>query len=352
MPATRTGNPTHAERAGLRYVTDADPGIRRVRSGSGYRDLRTDGTAASKRDRLRIRSLVIPPAWENVWISPHANGHFQATGTDARGRKQYRYHPDWRTAWGADKYRRMIAFGRALSGIRRCVQRDLARPALDRRAVLALVVRLLETTLIRVGNEEYARTNGSFGLTTMRDRHAAVDGGEVRFRFRGKSGVWHLVSVKDRRLAAAVKRCRDVPGEELFQYLDADGGRHRVTSADVNEYLQEVSGENFTAKDFRTWAGTVLAARALKEFEGVDSATAANRNIVSAIETVARQLGNTRTVCRKCYVHPAVLEAYFDGTLVDTLTPRADRALKSVGNLRPEEAAVLVLLRRRLKAAG
>ncbi len=340
-----------AQAARLRYVNDHDPGIRRLSAGKGFRYVGSNGRPVRAADDLgRIRSLAIPPAWTDVWICPHADGHLQATGRDARGRKQYRYHPRWHAVRDETKYHRMIAFARALPGLRARVEHDLALPGLPREKVLAALVRLLETTLIRVGNEEYARQNGSFGLTTMRDRHATFAGDGVRFRFRGKSGVHHAVSISDRRLARIVRRCQDLPGQELFQYLDAEGAPHVVGSDEVNAYLREAMGEEFTAKDFRTWAGTVLAAQALREFEAFDSQAQAKRNLVAAIEAVAKRLGNTKTVCRKCYVHPAVVDAYLDGSLVRELSRRVERELtESLGELRPEEAAVLAFLQERLK---
>ncbi len=345
-----------ARAAHLRYVNDHDPGIRRVRAGHGFRYVRPDGQPVRDPATLkRIRSLAIPPAWTDVWICPDADGHVQATGKDDRGRKQYRYHPRWRQVRDEAKYERTIAFGLALPGIRRRTERDLARPGLPRAKVLAAVVRLLETTLIRVGNEEYARQNGSFGLTTMRDRHAQINGSTVRFSFRGKSGIRHTIDLNDRRLARVVKRCQDVPGHELFQYVDEDGTHRTIDSADVNAYLREVSGQEFTAKDFRTWAGTVLAARALQEFTAFDTKAQVKRNVVEAIERVARRLGNTKTICRKCYVHPAVIEAYLDGSLAEGLQRRvADELTASLSDLPPEEAAVLAFLQERLKreAAG
>lgn len=340
-----------AREAGLRHVTDAEPGIRRARRGSGFKYTAPDGSEITDEATLaRIRSIVIPPAWRDVWISPTPRGHIQATGRDARGRKQYRYHPRWREVRDEDKYERMLDFARALPRIRRRVDRDLRRRGLPREKVVALVVRLLESTLARVGNEEYAVQNRSFGLTTLRSRHARVGREGVRFVFRGKHGVEHSVGVRDRRLARAVKQCQDLPGQALFQYQDADGTRHRVDSDDVNAYLREASGRDFTAKDFRTWAGTVLAARALQELEAVDSEAQAKRNVVAAIESVARQLGNTRTVCRRCYVHPAVIDAYLEGTMLAVVRERAESVLRgSLSRLRPEEAAVLALLQSRLR---
>jgi DNA topoisomerase-1 len=340
-----------ARSAGLRYVHDDRPGIRRVHSGKGFRYVGPDGKTVRDRDTLaRIRSLAIPPAWTDVWICPLANGHLQATGHDDQGRKQYRYHPRWRAVRDETKYDRMIAFGQALPRIRAGVEQDLAQPGLPRSKVLATVVRLLETTLIRVGNEEYARENGSFGLTTLRNCHASVEGETVRFTFRGKSGICHSIRVNDRRLARIVRRCQDLPGQELFQYLDDDGTPREIDSADVNAYLQEIAGEEFTAKDFRTWAGTVLAARALQEFESFDSEAQAKRNVVSAIESVSKRLGNTKAVCRKCYVHPDVINAYLDGSLLDTLRQRVEKEIAgSLADLPPEEAAVLAFLQERLK---
>jgi DNA topoisomerase-1 len=340
-----------AKAARLHYVNDHDPGIRRVRAGKGFRYVRPDRRPVRDRgDLRRIKALAIPPAWTDVWICPDPDGHIQATGKDDRGRKQYRYHPRWRQVRDEAKYERTIAFGLALPGIRKRTEKDLARPGLPREKVLAAVVRLLETTLIRVGNEEYARENGSFGLTTMRDRHARIEGGTVAFSFRGKSGVRHTVELNDRRLAHIVKRCQDVPGQELFQYVDENGEHHTIDSADVSDYLRRVAGQEFTAKDFRTWAGTVLAARALQEFAAFDTKAEAKRNVVEAIERVAKRLGNTKTICRKCYVHPAVIEAYLDGSLAQGLSRRVEEELtESLSELPPEEAAVLAFLQERLK---
>ena len=296
----------------------------------------------------RIKALAIPPAWTQVWICPNPNGHLQATGRDARGRKQNRYHPRWREIRDETKYARMIAFAKALPAIRRRVTADLALPGLPKAKVLATVVRLLEVTLIRVGNDEYARDNDSFGLTTMRDRHVDVRGEKLRFHFRGKGGKWHNVDIHDRRLARIVKSCHDLPGHELFQFVDDEGKRHDINSEHMNEYLREITKEDFTAKDFRTWAGTVMAALALREFDKFDSHAQVKKNIVQAIESVARRLGNTKTVCRKCYVHPDVIDAYLDGTLLATLRQRTEKQLsRGLKGLRPEEAAVLGLLQQR-----
>jgi DNA topoisomerase-1 len=338
-----------AKAAGLRYVSDGGPGIRRKRVGKGMLYLAPDGKQIRAADELRrIRSLVIPPAWQEVWICPSPDGHIQATGRDARGRKQYRYHPRWREVRDDTKYDRMIAFAQALPAIRRKAARDLALPGLPRRKILAAVVRLLETTLIRVGNEEYARHNDSFGLTTMRDRHVEVIGDRLKFRFRGKSGKQHEVGLTDRRLAGIVKRSRDLPGYELFQYLDDQGHKGRIEAADVNAYLRKIGGREFTAKDFRTWAGTVLAARAFQEIATFTSKTQAKRNIVLAVESVAKRLGNTKAVCRKCYIHPAVIDAYLDGSLLETLAGRMEGEMRNKRRLPPEESAVLALLQGRL----
>ena len=340
-----------ADLANLRYVSDDDPGL--VRVGRGTRVRYRDAAGKAVRDKAtlaRIEALAIPPAWTRVWICPRADGHIQATGRDARGRKQYRYHARWQQVRDAAKYGRLLAFGTALPALRRRVRRDLQSPPLTRSRVLATVVRLLETTLIRVGNEEYARTNKSFGLTTLRDRHVTVSAACVRFRFRAKSGVLQELSLDDGRLARTIKRCQDLPGQVLFQYVDDAGARQRVSSEDVNGYLQDAMGESFTAKDVRTWAGTVLAAAALDTFEPVESAAVRKKNVTSAIEDVARQLGNTKAVCRRCYIHPAVLETYLDGDRLGVLDARAaSRLAGSRRHLSREETAVLALLRRRMR---
>jgi DNA topoisomerase-1 len=340
-----------AAEAGLRYVTDGERGIRRLRSGRGFRYVDADGQPVRDEETLdRIRRLAVPPAWTDVWICASPRGHLQATGRDARGRKQYRYHVRWRTQRDEVKYGRMLAFGKALPAIRRRVNRDLRRPGLPRERVLAAVVRLLEKTRIRVGNEEYARENRSFGLTTLRDRHAEIGSTRIRFRFRAKGGKVREVEVSDARLARIVARCQDLPGQELFQYLDDDGEPRSIGSQEVNDYLREVTGQDFTAKDFRTWGGTVLAAWALKEFEKVDSAAQAKRNVVRAVEHVAEELGNTPAVSRKSYVHPSVINAYLDGNVVRAARRKADQALtESLDKLKPEEAAVMALLRQRLR---
>jgi len=307
------------------------------------------GKRVSAVDLARIKSLVIPPAWTDVWICPDAHGHLQATGRDARGRKQYRYHPRWREIRDEVKYGRLIAFAQALPRIRHRTETDIRKSHLPREKVLAAAVQLLEKTLIRVGNEEYARDNGSVGLTTMRDRHATIKGTTVRFEFRGKSGVEHAIDLQDARLARIIKSLRDLPGYELFQYVDEEGRRQAIDSGDVNDYLREVSGQDFTAKDFRTWAGTVLAAIALAEVARFKSSTEAKRNIVKAIESVAKRLGNTKAVCRKCYIHPAILDAYMDGATIQTVKANAARLTKSRGALSSEEIAVVGILERRLR---
>lgn len=340
-----------ARKAGLHYVSDKRPGISRRRRNDVF--YYTDAGGRRIRDQAtlnRLRSLAIPPAWTEVWISPDAQGHIQATGRDARGRKQYRYHPDWRQYRDENKFEHMVAFARVLPRIRRRVQRDLKQRGMPRPKVLAAVLRLLETTLIRVGNDEYARANRSYGLTTIRNKHVQVRGTSVMFQFRGKSGKDHAVQLKDRKLARIVKRCQDMPGQELLAYEDETGQIRDVRSEDVNDYLREISGGDFSAKDYRTWAGTVLAAIALREFEEVTSQVQARKNIVQAVEAVARMLGNTPAVCRKCYVHPAILDSYFEGQTIATLRRNvAGKIDRRLSRLKPEEASVLVLLQHRLK---
>jgi len=317
----------------------------------GFRYVGPDGRTIRNRAELkRIRALAVPPAWTDVWICRDGRGHVQATGRDARGRKQYRYHTAWSACRGETKFDRMTAFAAALPAIRSRTEADLARSGLPRDKVLAAVVQLLEKSLIRVGNEEYARQNRSFGLTTLKDKHVDVRGATVRFEFRGKSGIKHAVDVNDRRLARIVKQCRDLPGQDLFQYIDDAGRRCDVTSGDVNAYLKRTTGESFTAKDFRTWAATVLCATALEEFEAADSQAKARKNVLKAVEAVAGVLGNTRAVCRQSYVHPAVTDAYLDGTTLATVRPAAKpRRSNGRGALRPEEQAVLRLLDSRLE---
>jgi DNA topoisomerase I len=340
-----------ARAAGLRYVNDDDPGITRRRHGRGFSYRDAEGRPVRDTEVLRrIRSLAIPPAWTDVWICPLANGHIQATGRDARGRKQYRYHPSWRALRDDTKYERTIAFARALPTLRNRVEDDLARPGLSRDKVVATVIRLLETTMLRVGNDEYARDNRSFGLTTLRDRHADINGSKIRFSFRGKGGKMHDVGLRDRRLARIVRQCQELPGQRLFQYRDDAGARQAVTSDDVNQYIREATGGDFTAKDFRTWAGTFLAAQALREVADSESAPV-QRRLARAVEEVAQSLGNTPAVCRKCYIHPAVVDAYLDGSLAAALRRRTEEKLaEGEAALSSEERLVLTLLRRRLAA--
>lgn len=338
-----------AAEAGLRYVTDSSPGITRHRAGKGFYYKNAKGDKVTDEATLaRIKSLAIPPAWTDVWIATTANAHVQATGRDVKARKQYRYHPRWTEVRDEAKYETMVEFAHALPAIRKRVDEDLALPGLPRQKLLAALVKLLETTLIRVGNDQYAKENKSYGLTTMRDRHADIEGSTVTFSFAGKSGVDHEIQLKDRKLANVVRKAQELPGQQLFQYLDEDGNRQSVDSGDVNDYLREISGKNFTAKDFRTWAGTMLAAEALAGFDLDGDEAKAKSNIVSAIENVAKQLGNTPTICRKCYVHPAVIDAYMEGDTISTIEQRAEKKKKT--DLPPLEHAVMELLVRRLQS--
>ena len=348
--------PAVARKVGLRYVDDSKPGITRKKTAAGFRYVAPDGKPVRDEDELkRIRALAIPPAWTGVWICPQANGHIQATGRDAKNRKQYRYHAQWRSVRDESKYERMLSFGSALPRIRAKVNEALSLPGLPREKVLATVVVLLQETMIRVGNEEYARTNKSFGLTTLRNRHVEVSGREIEFHFRGKSGVMHSIRLQDPKLARIVRRIRDLPGQELFQYLDDEGERHSIDSADVNDYLRSLTGEDYTAKDFRTWSGTLLAALELQALRSVESEADVKKNIVQAIATVARRLGNTPAVCRKCYVHPAVLDCYLQGVMHETWDTLM-ASLKAPANdphaLKMEEMAVLALLESRRQAAA
>ena len=318
-----------AKDAGLRYSSDDRPGIRRIRAGHGFRYVSPEGRAITDQSELgRIRRLAIPPAWTDVWIATDPRGHLQATGRDARRRKQYRYHERFRDVRDETKYEHMLEFAKLLPRIRRRIDRDLRCPELAREKVLATIVRLLERTLIRVGNEEYARANRSYGLTTLREKHVDVSGARVRFRFRGKSGKEHDLDVRDPRLARVMRTLQDLPGQELFRYVDADGAVHSVDSADVNAYLREVTGADFTAKDFRTWAGTVLAARALARRERVANERSAKRNVTAAVTQVADRLGNTPAVCRKCYIHPAIVDAYLAGDALPVGEERLMRFLE------------------------
>jgi DNA topoisomerase-1 len=340
-----------AESIGLKYVSDEQSGIHRKKAGKGFSYLNPNGTTiADKQILQRIRSVVIPPAWTDVWICRFPDGHIQATGRDAKGRKQYRYHSSFREIRESTKYEHMMAFAQALPAIRAKVREDMALRGLPRAKVLATVVHLLEVTLIRVGNDDYARQNDSYGLTTLRNRHVAIDGTQLRFQFKGKSGKKWSVAIRDRRVAKVIKACQELPGQELLQYIDEAGACQDVTSADVNAYLQEISGKDITAKDFRTWAGTVLAALALRELEGFDSDAKAKKNIRTAIEQVASRLGNTPTICRKCYVHPELISSYLEGSLLLEIKSVAESELRGkIAGLTAEEAAVLASLRARLE---
>ncbi len=336
-----------AKAAGLRYVTDASPGLGRVKTGEhAFRYVDAHGKKVTDEKTLtRIKALVIPPAWSDVWICPQANGHLQVTGRDQRGRKQSRYHPKWRETRDENKYERMIHFAAALPMIREHVRKDLAKPGLTREKVLATVVSVMEQTHIRVGNQEYAKENKSYGLTTMMNRHVRVDGSEITFDFQGKSRVHHTISLHDKKLARVIKQCSDLPGHELFQFLDDEGNHHAIHSDDVNEYLRDITGQHFTAKDFRTWAGSVLACDLLREFGPFETATQAKKNVVEAIKTVAEKLGNTPSVCRKCYVHPAVLEAYLGGITAKEAKREIEREMaEHESALHAEERALIELL--------
>ena len=335
-----------ADEAGLCFVADNEKGIVRQPSGKSFRyRAASGGTVKDERTLARIKSLVIPPAWTDVWICTRADGHIQATGRDARGRKQYRYHPDWTRVRDEAKFERLLDFGKALPKVRRTISRHMSERGLGRRKVLATVAYLLDTTLVRVGNREYARDNKSYGLTTLQDRHVTFSGSEFRFQFRGKTGKEWKLKLSDRRAARIVRSCQELPGQHLFQYEDDEGVIRQVSSADVNDYIRSIAGAEVTAKDFRTWAGTVLAAMALREFEPVEAEAAAKRNVRRAIEKVAARLGNTPAICRKCYVHPQVLTAYLDGKLAGLLEKAPDKALKRASAALPaEEAATLLLL--------
>ncbi len=339
-----------AKRAALRYVHDSMPGITRHNARNGFDYRLPDGSLVRDIATLkRVRALAIPPAWTDVWICRDPNGHLQATGRDQRGRKQYRYHPRWREVRDEAKYGKLLIFARVLPLIRTRVEEDLKRPGLPRERVLAAVVRLMELTLFRVGNSEYAKKNKSFGLTTLRDRHVRIEGSHIHLSFRGKSGNRYESDINDRRLARIVKGCRDLPGYELFQYLDEEGNQHAVGSEEVNAYLREITGEDITAKDFRTWAGTQLAAEALRAFRNLDSESKRKKAIVRAVEKVARHLGNTPAICRRCYIHPAILDGYIDGTLLEALAARTTTYLKeNIAKMSAEEAAVTAFLRLRL----
>ncbi len=360
--------PTEAESreaakvAGLRYVSDRSPGIRREKNKRGDFDYSgpDDKPVTDEKTLARIKAIAFPPAYTKAWFCPQTNGHLQATGYDAKGRKQYRYHAKWRSARDETKYDRMLEFGDALPGIRARIDHDLSLSGLPREKVLASVVQLLQETRIRIGNEEYVRQNNHFGLTTFRNKHVKVDGATLRFKFTGKSGKKHDIDLKDRRVARVVQKCQDLPGQDLFEYVADDGSLHNVTSGDVNDYLKEIAGDDFTAKDFRTWAGTILCALSLAAFEAYDTKAEAQQNVVEAIKAVSERLGNTPSVCRKCYVHPAVLDAYLDGSMAQSLAndlptqksgSDSDASIPAGTTLTPQESAVLKFLRKRLTNA-
>ncbi len=347
-------DPREAARAAhLHYVDDSRPGYTRRLDPDGPVYLDPKGAAVTDDEVIaRLKKLAIPPAYTDVWICADPRGHLQAIGRDARGRKQYRYHPEWREIRDQAKYGKMLVFGEKLPALRAQVQHDLGLPGLPRRKVVATVVALLEKTMMRVGNEEYAKTNKSFGLTTLRNRHAKVKGAALVLDFRAKHGIQQHIELKDRRLAGIVSRLQDLRGQELFQYVDEDGTQHDISSHDVNEYLHEVTGEEITAKDFRTWAATNLAALALQEFEQFDNQAAAKKNVLRAIEKVSKLLGNTPAICRKCYIHPRIFDGYLDGSLAEALKERAEAALSPEGrahtDLSAEEVAVVAFLSRTL----
>ena len=343
-----------AREAGLRYTSDENAGLSRKRVDDVFVYL--DAKGGKIKDEVvlaRIKNLVIPPAWTDVWISPLENGHIQATGRDARKRKQYRYHSRWREHRDGTKFEHMLRFARVLPKIRQRVERDLRKAGMPREKILATVVRLLETTVIRVGNDEYARENHSYGLTTMRNRHVQITKGDIKFSFRGKSGKHHDIELHDTRLARIIRQCQEMPGQVLFTYIENEEAKH-VGSHDVNEYLREITGSDFTAKDFRTWIGTVLAGTAFREFQGVTSERQAKKNISMVVESVSKVLGNTPAVCRKCYIHPEVIHSYLEGETIESLRQRISENLEktALNKLRPTEAAVLALLQRRLQVVA
>lgn len=311
----------------LRYINDDIPGFTRKRIGKSFSYIDTKGAVLKDEKHLaRIKSLVIPPAWQDVWISPYANGHLQATGRDVKGRKQYRYHSQWRTVRDEVKYEHMIDFGLHLPLIRQKIDEDLSKPGLSKDKVLATIIYLLENTMIRIGNDEYVKTNKSFGLTTLRNRHVEINGSVVKFKFRGKSKIEHDISLQDARMARIIKRIMDIPGQELFQYIDSEGLRHPVSSNDVNDYLRQITGRDYTAKDFRTWSGTMHATMALKALEPFENITQAKKNVVMAIEAASKKLGNTPSICKKCYIHPYIIESYMAGALFDLVESKPELA--------------------------
>lgn len=350
MPKDNQEHMDSAEAAGLRYVSDTMPGIRRKGTGKGFTYVDAGGTPIQNGTELaRIKALVIPPAWTDVWICPSSHGHIQVTARDARGRKQYRYHPKYREVRDATKFDRMLEFSHLLPKLRTRVEQDLLKEGLPRDKVLASIVRLLEKSLIRIGNDEYARDNKSYGLTTMKRRHVEVTGHTLRFDFRGKSGLMHSVAVTDRRVARIVQHCQELPGQELFQYLDDDGKRQTVDAGDINDYLRRATGSEVTAKDFRTWSGTMLAAFELRALGPGANEKEAKANVVQAIDRVAKRLGNTRAVCRKYYIHPVVLQSYLAGSVLPTPpTPSDQKRERPSGALRRDELVVLAFIQDQL----
>ncbi len=356
---TEQRTPTHihmrqsAKAANLRYVHDSQPGLKRQRHGKKFRYLDMDGKPIKDASHIaRIKSLAIPPAWTEVWICTSANGHIQATGRDAKGRKQYRYHPQWRELRDEIKYENMVNFGIHLPLIRKKVARDLAKPGLSREKVMATIISLLENTMIRIGNDEYANHNNSYGLTTLRNRHLKVNGAELVFHFLGKSKVEHRISLHDAKLARIVKQIKDLPGQELFQYLDSDGQRHKIGSADVNEYLQQITGEHYTAKDFRTWAGTLQTTIALAKSQRFETIAQAKSNLILAINAAAKKLGNTPTICKKCYVHPRIIQSYMNGefsTFVESVESGKPESRTEHGLSRMERCVLTLLDSREIR---
>ncbi|MHB8209537.1 DNA topoisomerase IB [Mucilaginibacter sp.] len=334
-----------AKAVGLRYVSDSTHGYTRKKSGKGWSFYNTGGELVKDKELIdRFNKLVIPPAYTNVWISPYDNGHLQFTGTDAAGRKQYRYHPHWNQIRNQSKYHRLQLFASHLPDIRAQVDKDLARPKLDHEKVVALVIRLMELTSIRVGNESYKKLYGSFGLTTLMNRHVKIEGSTLKFEFKGKKGVFHKVSLQSRKLANLVKKCREIPGKDLFQYYNEDGQPCTIGSGDVNHYLKEVTGEDFTAKDFRTWAGSVSALYAFKDVGEFENVTECRKKIVSVLDEVAINLGNTRTVCKKYYVHPTIIKSYEEGTLFHYIKELDDDKDVKATELNLAEKAMLEIL--------
>lgn len=336
-----------AQAARLRYVNDRMPGFCRKRAAKGFRYVDTQGRPLhDARHLARIKALAIPPAWNNVWICPYANGHIQAIGCDAKGRKQYRYHKEWRAIRDEAKYDHMIDFALHLPLIRKQVDADLARTGLCKEKVLALVVALLEKTMIRVGNDEYARTNRSFGLTTLRNHHVDILGGQIVFQFRGKSRIEHAIRLQNSRLARLIRKMKDLPGQELFQYIDNDGRHYPINSSDVNQYLKDITGRDYSAKDFRTWSGTLHTFQALVSLEACESQTQAKKNVMEAITAAALKLGNTPTICRKCYVHPVIIETYMAGKLMESIQDNGSQQKDSVESwaLDTAEQCILQLL--------